>query len=148
MIHLRPAMTLQTRAVALPRRLTQRSGVLWAGPLRNSHQFNDLLLVLDGGGKCAKRAARRPFPSGLCSTRGVSMAHMSGVIQQLKKERERAQKEVQHIDAALAALNGISSNGSSRHTMSAAARRRISPSQKARWAKQKAIEMGVIPCMI
>jgi hypothetical protein len=65
------------------------------------------------------------------------MAHMSGVIQQLKKERERAQKEVQHIDAALAALGGISSNGSSRHTMSAAARLKISLAQKARWAKKR-----------
>jgi len=65
------------------------------------------------------------------------MAHMSGVIQQLKKERERAQKEVQHIGAALAALGGISLNGSSRRTMSASARRKISLAQKARWAKQR-----------
>jgi hypothetical protein len=63
------------------------------------------------------------------------MANMSGVVQQLKKERERAQKEVQRIDAALAAL-GSSSNGASR-TMSAAARRRISLAQKARWAKER-----------
>jgi len=61
---------------------------------------------------------------------------MSGVVQQLKQERERAQKEVQRIDAALAALGTVSSNGSLR-TMSAAARRRISLAQKARWAKQR-----------
>jgi hypothetical protein len=67
------------------------------------------------------------------------MGNLSGVVQQLKKERERAQKEVQRIDSALAALGSLSSNGSSRqHTMSAAARRRISLAQKARWAKQKA----------
>jgi hypothetical protein len=66
---------------------------------------------------------------------------MSGVIQQLKTERERAQKEVQHIDAALAALGSIRSNGSSHHhTMSAAARRKISVAQKARWAKHKAVK--------
>jgi hypothetical protein len=66
------------------------------------------------------------------------MKHMSGVVQQLKKERELAQKQVRRIDAALAALGSISSNGSSRqHTMSAAARRRISLAQKARWAKQR-----------
>jgi hypothetical protein len=53
----------------------------------------------------------------------------------LKKEREGAQKVVQRIDAALAALGGTSSNGSSRHTLSVAARRRISLAQKARWAK-------------
>ena len=65
------------------------------------------------------------------------MKHMSGVVQQLKKERDRAQEEVQRIDAALAALGSISSNGASRN-MSAAARRRISVAQKARWAKQRA----------
>ena len=63
------------------------------------------------------------------------MKHMHVVVQQLKKERERAQRQVQRIDEALAAL-GSSSNGSSR-TMSAAGRRRISLAQKARWAKQK-----------
>ena len=67
------------------------------------------------------------------------MKNLSGVVQQLKKERERAQNEVQRIDTALAALGSLRSNGSSRqHTMSAAARRRISLAQKARWAKQKA----------
>jgi hypothetical protein len=67
------------------------------------------------------------------------MANVSAVVQQLKKERERAQGEVECIDAALAALGSIGSNGSSRqHSLSAAARRRISLAQKARWAKQKA----------
>jgi len=64
------------------------------------------------------------------------MNHMSGVVQQLKKERERAQKQVLRIDEALAALGSVSSNGASR-TMSAAARRKISLAQKARWAKAK-----------
>jgi hypothetical protein len=66
---------------------------------------------------------------------------MSVVVQQLKKEREGAQKVVQRIDAALAALGSINSNGSSRHTMSAAARRRISLAQKARWAKHRAAKL-------
>ncbi|MBZ5689369.1 MAG: hypothetical protein LAP86_30580 [Acidobacteriia bacterium] len=64
------------------------------------------------------------------------MKHMSAVVQQLKKERERAQNQVERIEAALTALGSVSSNGASR--MSAAARRRISLAQKARWAKQKA----------
>jgi hypothetical protein len=64
------------------------------------------------------------------------MNHMSGVVQQLKKELERAQKQVQRIDEALAALGSGSSNGASR-TMSAAGRRKISLAQKARWAKQR-----------
>jgi hypothetical protein len=67
------------------------------------------------------------------------MGHLSTVVQQLKKERERVHKEVQRIDAALDALGSVNSNGSSRrYTMSAAARRKISLAQKARWAKQKA----------
>src|SRR5260370_10981421 len=67
------------------------------------------------------------------------MTNMSGVVQQLKKERERAHKQVQCIDEALAALAGFSSNGSSRrHKMSAAGRRKISFAQKARWAQLKA----------
>jgi hypothetical protein len=64
------------------------------------------------------------------------MKHMSVVVQQLKKERERAQKQVQRIDEALAALESGRSNGASR-TMSVAARRKISLAQKARWAKAK-----------
>lgn len=67
------------------------------------------------------------------------MGKLSGVVQQLKREWERAQKEVQRIDAALAALGNLSSNGSLRqHTMSAAARKRISLAQKARWAEKQA----------
>ena len=61
------------------------------------------------------------------------MTSMSGVVQQLRKERERAQGEVQRIDEALAALGSTSPNGSLRqHTLSAAARRKISLAQKAR----------------
>jgi hypothetical protein len=67
------------------------------------------------------------------------MEILYGVVQQLKKEYERAQKEVQRIGAALAALGSISSNGASRQrTISTSTRRKISLAQKARWAKQKA----------
>ena len=63
------------------------------------------------------------------------MGNLSVAVQQLKQERERIRKEGERIDAALLALGSVSSNGSSRrHTMSAAARRRISLAQKARWA--------------
>ena len=67
------------------------------------------------------------------------MGNLSVVVMRLRKERERVQKEAQRIDAALAALGSLSANGSSpRHSMSAAARRKISLAQKARWAKQRA----------
>ena len=64
------------------------------------------------------------------------MGNLSVVVQWLKRERDRAQKEVQRLDAALVALGSGSSNGASR-IMSAAGRRRISMAQKARWAKQR-----------
>jgi hypothetical protein len=68
------------------------------------------------------------------------MGNVSVVVQQLRRERERAQREVHSIDAALTALGNLSVNGSNRgrHNMSAAARKKISLAQKARWAKQKA----------
>ena len=63
------------------------------------------------------------------------MANVS-VIEQLKKELERAKKEVEQFGAALVALGSSSSNGN-RRTMSAAGRRKISLAQKARWAKER-----------
>src|SRR5690349_6647902 len=62
------------------------------------------------------------------------------IVQQLKKERDRAENEVNRLDAALAALGSL--NGSFRgvrpkRTMSAAGRARISAAQKARWAKAR-----------
>jgi len=64
------------------------------------------------------------------------MNHMSVVVQQLRREREHVQQQLQRIDQALAALGSSSSNGASR-TLSAAGRRKISLAQKARWAKTK-----------
>ena len=66
----------------------------------------------------------------------TKMGILSCVVQQLRRERESAQKQIQRIDEALAALGSGSSNGTSR-TMSASARRRISLAQKARWAKRR-----------
>jgi hypothetical protein len=63
------------------------------------------------------------------------MGNVSGVVQQLKKELERAKREVERYGAALVAL-GSSKLGGQRRTLSAAARRKISLAQKARWAKQ------------
>lgn len=66
------------------------------------------------------------------------MGNLSGVVQQLKKERERAQNVVTRIDAAITALGGSQPNGHGlRRTISAAGRRAISLAQKARWAKSK-----------
>jgi hypothetical protein len=73
------------------------------------------------------------------------MGKLSVVVQQLRSERERAQKEVQLIDVALSALGSVSSSGASHRTMSASARRKISLAQKARWAKQNASRSSETP---
>jgi len=65
------------------------------------------------------------------------MANLAGVVQQLKKERDRAAKTMERLDAALAALEGASHGrrtGTGR-TISAAGRARIAAAQRARWAK-------------
>ena len=69
------------------------------------------------------------------------MENISGVVQHLRKELERAKNEVERYGAALVALGSSklgSKLGGQRRTLSAAARRKISLAQKARWAKQKA----------
>jgi hypothetical protein len=60
------------------------------------------------------------------------------IIEQLKAERDKAARQVTALDKAIVALSGL--NARRLHgprKMSAAARARISSSQKARWAKQK-----------
>src|SRR4029077_1989706 len=68
------------------------------------------------------------------------MAHISRVVQQLKKELERAVNEVSRFRAALVALgskSGARRGLGQRRTLSAAARRKISLAQKARWSRLK-----------
>ena len=65
------------------------------------------------------------------------MSNLAGVVQQLRKERDRAARTVERLEAALAALDG-SSYGKrtvTRSRMSAAGRARIAAAQRARWAK-------------
>ena len=69
------------------------------------------------------------------------MENISGVVRHLRKELERAKNEVERYGAALVALGSSmlgSKLGGQRRTLSAAARRKISLAQKARWAKHKA----------
>jgi hypothetical protein len=74
------------------------------------------------------------------------MTNLTGVIWQLKKEKQRVQGEMDRLSAALAALGSPGSlEGKSRRSrapkarrpMSVAARRRIAAAQRARWAKWK-----------
>ena len=58
----------------------------------------------------------------------------AGVKKLMQKERAQHVREIAKLDSALAALG----NGAgSRRTLSAAARKRISDAQKARWAKAR-----------
>jgi hypothetical protein len=69
------------------------------------------------------------------------MATVSGIVKQLKKERDRVERELSGLNAALSAFvgpyKGIKPTGK-RKGMSAAARKKISIAQKARWAKTAA----------
>jgi hypothetical protein len=66
-----------------------------------------------------------------------SMANLAGVVQQLRRERDRAARTVEKVNAALAALKGGShgKRTGTRSRLSAAARARIAAAQRARWAK-------------
>src|SRR5438093_13587101 len=61
------------------------------------------------------------------------------IIALLKAERDKVARQLNGLNAALAAFAGTYKTGSSRprRKMSAAARARISAAQKARWAKAK-----------
>jgi len=68
------------------------------------------------------------------------MANLADVVRQLRRERDRAAKTVERLDAALAALSGSSNakRAGTRSRLSAAARARIAAAQRARWAKVRA----------
>jgi hypothetical protein len=74
------------------------------------------------------------------------MADLDAVLEQLKKERERAVGELKQLEKVIADLSRVTTKGlgaSSRfgkrkHQLSAAARERIAAAQRARWAKVRA----------
>src|SRR5207245_9243242 len=61
------------------------------------------------------------------------------IISLLKAKRDKAEQQANALDTAIRALSGMNSTGATRgrRTMSAAARARISASQKARWARTR-----------
>jgi len=77
------------------------------------------------------------------------MATLQRAVRELQSERNRLEKELERVDAALSALSSLNSRGRGRgrrgaagrravrpqRHMSASARRRIAAAQKARWAK-------------
>ena len=72
------------------------------------------------------------------------MANWKGlvsIVSKLRAERTNLVNQLGHVDAALAVLGKLKRGNSytkPRHTLSAAARRKISLAQKARWAKTAA----------
>lgn len=77
------------------------------------------------------------------------MSNLVKVVQQLRAERDQAQRRIEQLDAALKALTSVSGavgRGAThrqqalgkRRTMSVTARKRIAAAQRARWAKWKA----------
>ena len=82
------------------------------------------------------------------------MSNLANVVQQLRKERDLAQRRIGQLDEALNALTGLGGArgvagrrnrpqaSGRRRTMSTAARKKIAAAQRARWAKWKAAHRG------
>ena len=74
------------------------------------------------------------------------MASMSGIVKQLKIERDRIERQLSGLNAALSAFAGAY-NGAKptrkRRKLSAEARGKMAAAQKRRWAKVRARNKGV-----
>ncbi|MBS1849663.1 MAG: hypothetical protein JST79_02020 [Acidobacteria bacterium] len=67
------------------------------------------------------------------------MSNIDSVVQQLRKARAAAQKEVERLDAALSALSsGAGKTKGVKRILSIAARKKIAAAQRARWARVRA----------
>ena len=76
------------------------------------------------------------------------MANLSGIMRQLKKERDRVQQQLSGLNAAMEAFAGVyrGQNGTKpRRRMSAKGRARIAAAQRARWAKVRGEPKGLKP---
>jgi|SRR5580704_7460568 hypothetical protein len=66
------------------------------------------------------------------------MSQLAGVVQQLKKERDRLTRQIQGISAALSAFGAAYGKRTARRRkLSAAGRASIAAAQRLRWAKLK-----------
>jgi len=77
------------------------------------------------------------------------MANLSGIVKQLKKERDRVEQQLSGLNAALTAFAGVYRGTAQptrkRRKMSVAARKKIAAAQRARWAKVKEKPKGPKP---
>jgi hypothetical protein len=77
-----------------------------------------------------------------------SMVNLSGIVKQLKKERDRLEQQLSGLHAALAAFAGVYTNiavPKPRRKISAQGRARIAAAQRARWAKVNGQKVIPIP---
>ena len=81
------------------------------------------------------------------------MPNLSGIVRQLKRERDRVQQQLTGLNAALAAFAGVYRTGTEtksktsvgkRRPMSAKGRAAIRRAQKARWAKQRSTNQTIV----
>ena len=65
------------------------------------------------------------------------MATLQGILDELKKEKKRAERDLKRLEEAISAFGKLTGKRArkARRTMSAAARKRIAVAQRARWAK-------------
>jgi len=63
--------------------------------------------------------------------------NLSGIVKQLKKERDRVERQLSGLNAAIAAFVGVYGGTGSprRRRLSVRARAKIAAAQRARWAK-------------
>jgi hypothetical protein len=70
------------------------------------------------------------------------LANLSGIVKQLKKERDRVEQQMSALDAALATFAGVYRGTAKpkrkRRKMSAKSRAKIAAAQRKRWAKVRA----------
>ena len=69
------------------------------------------------------------------------MVNVSGIVRELKKERERMERRLSGLNAAISAFTGVYSGAKPTRKprkLSAKGRANIIAAQKARWAKVKA----------
>ncbi len=77
----------------------------------------------------------------------TTLANLSGIVKQLKKERDRVQHQLSGLNAALVAFAGVyrgRTGTKPRRKLSAKGRARIAAAQKARWAKVKG-QQKIVP---
>ena len=80
------------------------------------------------------------------AARILRMPNLRLVVKQLQQERNRLSSQMEVINRAISALDGVSSNGTGRtRGISAAGRARIAAAQKARWAKIKGRKSASAP---